>query len=131
MYPGVPGSAINHKKSYCADGVKQKCAKEAPPEWPQPLGIFTKGTQFNPIEFLKTLRNVYESVVNEGGGDAQLSLEHCAFARMTIERTVVCPDGTVLFRLFADLDIPLSTPDNLVIEREGSKYLRLDCLRDD
>jgi hypothetical protein len=129
MYPGVPGALINHKKGYCADGVKVTWKKDTPPEWPQPAGVFTKGTQFSPIEFLKTLREVYESVVNGSGEGTNLSLEHEAFARMTSQRTMVSADGTVLFRLF-DLEMPFSTPDQLLVEHDGSRFLRLDCLRD-
>jgi hypothetical protein len=36
-------------------------------------------------------------------------------------------DDTVLFRLF-DLTIPPSTPDQLIVLRDGCKHLRLDCL---
>jgi hypothetical protein len=32
-------------------------------DWPQPQGIFEKGTHFHPIEFLKTLQEVYEKLV--------------------------------------------------------------------
>jgi hypothetical protein len=34
-----------------------------------------------------------------------------------------------LFKLF-DLDLPTTTPNELIVEIDGSRYLRLDCLRD-
>ncbi|KAG1747820.1 uncharacterized protein EDB91DRAFT_1262895 [Suillus paluster] len=38
MYPGPENSALNHKKGYCADSVKQvlKNGGEDLPPWPQP-----------------------------------------------------------------------------------------------
>jgi hypothetical protein len=129
MYPGIPGSPDNHKKGYCADGVKQNSKTQPPAPWPQPQGIFTKGSYFNPIEFLNTLREVYESVVN-GGENVDLSLEHEAFAKMVMARNTVLQNGTVLFKLF-DLEMPFTTPDQLLVDHGGSKYLRLDCLRGD
>src|SRR6266699_7254783 len=61
-----PGGADNHKRGYCADGAHQivkKCDHDTLPDWPQPQGIFEKGTHFHPIEFLTTLQEVYEKVV--------------------------------------------------------------------
>jgi hypothetical protein len=48
---------------------------------------------------------------------------------MLDKQTTIDQDGTILrlFRLF-DLTIPLSTPDQLVVLRDGRKHLRLDCL---
>jgi hypothetical protein len=59
-----PGGADDHKRGYCADGARQIVKKgdhDTLPDWPQPQGIFEKGTHFHPIEFLKTLREVYGS----------------------------------------------------------------------
>jgi hypothetical protein len=66
MYPGPSGSADNHKEGVCAHGVKQKSDTEKLPEWPQPSGIFVKGRAFIPIEFLKTLRTIYERITPGG-----------------------------------------------------------------
>jgi hypothetical protein len=80
MYPGPSGSAENHKKGYCSDGVKQNMEQSSqnedpprdnkptsctPAQWPQPHGIFTHGTHFNAFAFLTKIREMYEKVVIE------------------------------------------------------------------
>lgn len=143
MYPGAAGSPENHKRGYCSDGAMQKLEhttqNEDPPqahqpsswvlpEWPQPKGIFTDGTQFHPVEFLNTIREMYEQVVVDNvGGD--LILEHVAFASVLSRRTIQLQNGTVLFKLF-DLTCPPSTPEGLIIVHNDNKYLRLDCLQE-
>jgi hypothetical protein len=142
MYPGPSGSAENHKKGYCSDGVKQgmeqSSQNEDPPkdnqptlctspQWPQPQGIFTHGTHFNVFAFLTKIREMYEKVVIEGDS-GELLMEHEAFAKLLLHRTVV-HEGAFLFKLFSleDTD-PIS--DGLVVAREDGRYLRVDCLRD-
>jgi len=143
MYPGPSGSAQNHKRGYCSDGVKQTLksspqnqdppqtnapATHAPPDWPQPESIFTSGTQFDPLRFLAKIREMYVKVVVEKAS-GEFLMEHEAFAALLARRTVVLPDGLILFKLF-DLECSGSTPDNLFVVREESKYLRIDCLRE-
>ncbi|KAG1818937.1 hypothetical protein EV424DRAFT_1281572, partial [Suillus variegatus] len=50
----------NHKKGYCADGVKQssKNTSEGLPLWPQPRGMFSEGRTFHPHAFLSTVQRV-------------------------------------------------------------------------
>jgi hypothetical protein len=126
-----PGGTDNHKRGYCADGVRQILKKgdnDALPDWPQPQGIFEKGTHFYPIEFLKTLREVYEKLVVNRASGVDVLIEYEAFMKTLGKRTTIEQDGTVLFRLF-DLILPSSTPDKLIVLRDsGCKYLRLDCL---
>ena len=134
MYPGgIENPSENHKKSYCADGARQKRRKgeeDDVPEWPQPQGIFTTGTDFHPIEFLKTVREMYERVMVRGECGTDIPIEYEAFGKMLKSRTTIDEEGNILFKLY-DLAMPPSTPDQLVVICDGRKYLRLDCLRDD
>jgi hypothetical protein len=125
-----PGGTDNHKKGYCADGTHQIVKKgdnDSLSDWPQPQGILEKGTHFHPIEFLKTLREVYEKLVVDRTSGVDVPIEYEAFMKMLSNRTTIDQDGTVLFRLF-DLTIPPSTPDKLIVLHDGCKHLRLDCL---
>jgi hypothetical protein len=130
MYPGPSGSPQNHRKGMCSDGVKQAMKNDV--EWPQPLGIFTSGTEFHPIKFLQVLRDVYETMVIRGGDGRDSALEYEAFLKMLRARLTTMEDGHHLFKLFdTDLQIPATTPDELIVEHDGSRYLRVDCLRED
>jgi hypothetical protein len=138
------GAAENHKKGYCSDGVKQNMERSAQnddppssranqppntlsPQWPQPRGIFTNGTHFDALTFLTTIREMYEKVVvNSDSGE--LLMEHEAFASLLVRRTVV-HEGFALFKLFKLGDL-YPMPEGLLIEHEGCKFLRIDCLRD-
>ena len=93
-----PGGADNHKRGYCADGAHQimkKCDHDTLPDWPQPQGIFEKGTHFHPIEFLKTLREVYEKVVVDRASGVDDPIEYEAFTKMLSKRTTIDQDGTI------------------------------------
>jgi hypothetical protein len=127
-----PGGSDNHKRGYCADGARQvkRKGEDDISDWLQPQGFYAKGTQFHPIEFLKTLRSMYERVVVHGEKSADLPVEYEAFGKVLERRTTVDEDGSVLLRLY-DLTMPPSTPDNLVVLHDGFQHLRLDCLRDD
>lgn len=86
-----------------ADGVRSKLeeATDELPDWPQPSGIFVDGTHFNPIAFLKTIRELYEKFVIEGMATEDLGgMEHEAFAKLPAHRTVTGADGRMRFRLF-------------------------------
>ena len=125
-----PGGADNHKRGYCADGARQIVKKgddDTLPDWPQPQGIFEKGTHFYPVKFLKTLREIYEKLVVDRASGIDVPVEYEAFRKMLSKRTTIDQDGTVLFRLF-DLTIPSTTPGKLIVLRDGCKHLRLDCL---
>ncbi|KAJ7157749.1 hypothetical protein C8R46DRAFT_909000, partial [Mycena filopes] len=129
MYPGGKKSPENHKKGYCSDGFKQKVVEGESAPWPQPTGLFTTGSEFHPLIFLTTIREVYEKVVVEGETD--VSMEQEAFLSMLPGRTTISATGAVLFRLFSAFAIPADdeTPDTLFVESEGVKYLRIDALR--
>ncbi|KAG2043854.1 hypothetical protein BDR03DRAFT_807342, partial [Suillus americanus] len=90
MYPGPENLPLNHKKGYCADGVKQssKAAGEELPPWPQPPGIFSEGRIFHPHVFLSMVQHVYEHVFMQGPGETGL-LETEAFSKLLISHTKV------------------------------------------
>ena len=129
MYPGPSGAPENHKRSYCADGVRQKPKPESAdislPDWPQPHGIFVNGTEFHALTFLSKVRELYDKVVDCAAGDSDYSMEDEAFSRMLSSRTIFS-DNHVLFRLF-DLDT-IGSSASLIEELEGLCYLRMDCL---
>lgn len=71
---------------------------------------------------------MYEKVViDKESGD--LLMEHQAFATLLVKRTLTLDEGSVVFKMF-DLEYSPSTPDGLVIVRDGLQYLRIDCLRE-
>ncbi|KAG2738529.1 hypothetical protein P692DRAFT_20758853, partial [Suillus brevipes Sb2] len=131
MYPGPENSPLNHKKGYCADGVKQssKAAGEELPPWPQPRGIFSEGRTFHPHAFLLTVQRVYEHVFMQGPGETDL-LETEAFSKLLISRTKVHEsDNTVLFRLFKDFVTDPTTPRDRIVSHNGEEWLRINYLQ--
>ncbi|KAJ7161440.1 hypothetical protein C8R43DRAFT_947636 [Mycena crocata] len=132
MYPGPSKSPENHKKGYCSDGFKQKIVgvDESAP-WPQPDGIFTAGSNFHPLIFLATLREVYDKSVIQA--DIKLTMDHEAFLAMLQQPgRVITSGGAVLFRMFSSFIVPPGdpTPDLLFTEQNGANYLRIDALQD-
>ncbi|KAJ3747519.1 hypothetical protein DFH05DRAFT_1359498, partial [Lentinula detonsa] len=79
MYPGPKNSPENHKLGYCSDGVSQK---NLDIQWPQPQGIFTKGKNFYPIPFLKTLRLIYDELIIQKRPIGELTMESQAFVEL-------------------------------------------------
>ncbi|KAJ7467666.1 hypothetical protein FB451DRAFT_1178035 [Mycena latifolia] len=132
MYPGPKKSPENHKRGYCSDGFKQKVTDGEFAPWPQPDGLFTTGSEFHPLPFLSAIREVYEKVVVEK--DYNISMEHEAFLGMLRKsgRIIKTDSGAVLFKLFTGFTIPSDdpTPEVLFVEITGTKYLRIDALRD-
>ncbi|GBE88685.1 hypothetical protein SCP_1400900 [Sparassis crispa] len=142
MWPGPEGAGNNHKKGYCSDGVMQKAKtvdkvlggmtetmQEHPPDWPQPHGIFSNGTTFHPGEFLAAIRELYDCMVVKGSTGGDRAMEYNAFAVLLSKCTIVSNDGAVLFELFSSLTMAsASMYAGLIIERDGSKYLRIDFL---
>ncbi len=132
-YVGGVGSADNHKKFHCADGVKSKDKKDPSPPWPQPDGIFSAGTHFHPLVFLQTFRLLFEKLAIENADGADLDAELLAFAEMVHKRTItVDVDGggqNVLFRLYDHLTMSPHFPQ-IVATHEGKQYLRIDCISD-
>jgi hypothetical protein len=97
------------------------------PDWPQPHGIFELGTKFHPANFLAALRNVYGQVTQGYTGDA-FPMESQALIKLLHARLTIAEDGRHLFKLYA-LELPSSTPPDLIVEHNGSRYMRVDYLR--
>ncbi|KAI0344794.1 hypothetical protein BDW22DRAFT_1326664, partial [Trametopsis cervina] len=141
MFPGPEGSATNHKRGLCSDGVPTHMHNvkyngtttyETTPRWPQPAGIFTRDKKthcFHAFEFLKAVRHMYEKTVIQNDASS-LGMEYEAFADMLLQRAKRSEDGNMLFRLFPQLQLSSSTPSSLLVMHEGQQYLRIDCLRD-
>ncbi|KAG2125201.1 hypothetical protein BD769DRAFT_1388490 [Suillus cothurnatus] len=131
MYPGPENSPLNHKKGYCADGVKQssKTASEELPPWPQPRGIFSEGRTFHPHVFLSTVQRVYEHVFMQGPGETDL-LETEVFLKLLISCTNVHKsDNMVLFWLFKGFITDPTTPHDWIVSHDGEEWLRINYLQ--
>ncbi|KAG2059579.1 hypothetical protein BDR06DRAFT_1066230, partial [Suillus hirtellus] len=130
MYPGPENSPLNHKRGYCADGVKQvsKNSSEDLPPWPQPQGLFSEGRTFHLHAFLLAVQCVYEYVSLQGPGEMDL-LETEAFAKLLVSRTEICQDGAVLFRLFTDFIVDPLTPRDRIVVRDDKQWLRINFLQ--
>ncbi|EIW64988.1 uncharacterized protein TRAVEDRAFT_159779 [Trametes versicolor FP-101664 SS1] len=146
-YPGPEGSDLNHKKLYCSDGVRQAAQKvktligsqpvdvlEEPPPFPQPSEVFTNGTHFHPIRFISAVQELYERVIAAHSPGGASAMQDLAFASLLRERTQVVPateeqQSMVLFKLYSSLQMG-SCPPEIIIERSGERYLRIDYLSD-
>jgi len=71
------------------------------------------------------LREVYVKVVVGCASGVDIPIEYEAFIKMLGKWTTIDQDGTVLFWLF-DLTLPSSTPDKLIVLRDGHKHLHLE-----
>ena len=149
MYPGPTKSPQNHKRGYCSDGcpvsfdrfakVKKEPAtqaqsttatKDSPPQYPQPDGIFSNGDSFNCIQFLQHVKDIYERAVMREQNQAvsDFTIEDQAFALMLESRTLQLHNETVGFRLYEGLHIDETTASKLVVELDGTRYLRMQML---
>ncbi|KAG1774617.1 hypothetical protein EV702DRAFT_1047571 [Suillus placidus] len=130
MYPGPENSGYNHRRGFCADGAKQVSKTEPPPPWPQPPGIFSEGKHFHPRAFLETVKQIYEQVFLRPSGESP-ALEQEAFAMMLLDRSTTLEEsGTVLFKLYEELEIDSSTPDALLTVHNGVKHLHIEYLQE-
>ncbi|KAG2115631.1 hypothetical protein DEU56DRAFT_748514, partial [Suillus clintonianus] len=129
MYPGPKNSGYNHRWGFCADGAKQVSKNEPPPPWPQPPGIFSEGKRFHPRAFLEIVKQIYEQVFLRPSGESP-ALEQEAFAMMLLDQSMTLESGTVLFKLYEELEIDESTPDALLIVHNGVKHLRVEYLQE-
>lgn len=140
MYPGPTGAPENHKRGCCSDGVKSKppdnTSSNYLPYWPQPNGIFSGGTSFNPQAFLSAIRDIYEKVViGTGDGDGvgdEKSMEYAPVTKMLQKRTSIRADGAIFFLLYPEFTVD-SCLDEWVIKESSESgdetYLCMDCLR--
>ncbi|KAG1834789.1 hypothetical protein EV424DRAFT_1309714 [Suillus variegatus] len=127
--PGRKNSGYNHRRGFCADGAKQVSKNEPPPPWPQPPGIFSEGKHFHPRAFLETVKQIYEQVFLRPSGESP-ALEQEAFATMLLDRSTTLESGTVLFKLYEELEIDETTPDALLTMHNGAKHLRIEYLQE-
>ncbi|KAJ8581309.1 hypothetical protein M405DRAFT_868786 [Rhizopogon salebrosus TDB-379] len=75
------------------------------PPWPQLPGVFCQGKHFHPRTFLEAVEQVHDP-----------ALEQEAFIRMLIDRLTTLESGTVLFKLYDELEIDGSTSDTFLQE---------------
>ncbi|KAJ8596095.1 hypothetical protein M405DRAFT_782130 [Rhizopogon salebrosus TDB-379] len=129
MYPAPENSGYNHRRGFCADGAKQVSKNEPPPPWPQPPGVFSEGKHFHPRAFLETVKQIYEQVFLRPSGESP-ALEQEAFVRMLLDRSTTLESGTVLFKLYEELEIDSSTPDALLTIHGGIQHLRVEYLQE-
>lgn len=66
-------------------------------------------------------------VVEHEEGD--MPMENEAFVSLLKRRTIAIDNGSILFKTY-DLEVPDTTPEGLMVEYKGERYLRLDCLRE-
>jgi len=141
--PGIPHSSLSSKpyvavKSHGGQdasilivqqiAIMMGCAvlphlRNLPP-WPQPLGIFSEGKYFRPRAFFETVKQIYEQVFLRLSGEIP-ALEQEAFIRMLLDRSTTLESGTVLFKLYEELEIDSSTPDALLTVHGGTRHLRV------
>lgn len=141
MYPKGRGARENHPRGYCSDGapvhmtpIKHKKTKgdERPPPFPQPAGIFTEGTLFDPLTLLRQIRPLYERLIIGGDPEGDLDIEAQAFLKLLRDR-IEFPENqdTPVFRLYSTLQLKEHYMDQLIFEYNGVRYLRLPCLQYD
>ncbi|OJA09574.1 hypothetical protein AZE42_11508 [Rhizopogon vesiculosus] len=58
------------------------------------------------------------------------TLEHEAFTRMLLDRLTTLESGTVLFKLYEDLEVDASMHDALMAVHGGVKHLRVEYLQE-
>lgn len=130
MYPAPEGSPLNHRRGYCADGVKQFSKVEELPPWPQPPTIFSGGHTFHPAALLSTLKDLLERAVMQLPNGLTV-MEDEAFASLIKSRLIRTNDGHVVFRLFQEFEVDPSTPDAYFHVHNGIKYLHLAYLEEE
>ena len=128
MYPGATGSPLNHRRGYCSDGapVRVKCGGHIP--YPQPPGIFTKAEHFHHLPFLFAVRELHRRVSDERLTMDNLDLDYFAFSKLLGSRLIKNGED-YLFQLWTSLKIDEQAVSGLLVEHNGRRYLRIDCLR--
>jgi hypothetical protein len=114
---------------FCADSTKQVFKNKPPPPWTQLPGIFSEGKRFHPHAFLKTVKQIYEQVFLWPSGESP-ALKQEAFAMMLLDWSTTLKEGTVLFKLYEELEIDNSMPDALLTVHNGIKHLHIEYLQE-
>ena len=132
MYPGPEGSALNHKRGYCSDGVKQVSKHEEIPPWPQPYGIFTTGKTFHPPAFYRTVQDIYERYCSAGSEPTPIAtMEVFTFVQLLASHIRTFDDGSMGFRLHSDYELDKATPNSCIARPEdgSGEFLRIPYLQ--
>ena len=115
MYPGPEGSFLNHKRTYCNDGIRQVSKVDEVPPWPQPRSVFTAGKTFHPQAFYVTLQDTYECYCMPSADPAPTpTMEAVAFVRLLASRIHTFNDNVIGFRLFSDYKLNARTPSSYI-----------------
>ena len=130
MYPTPEGSPLNHRRGYCADGVKQFSKVEELPPWPQPPNIFSGGHTFYPAALLSTLKDLLECAVMQLPNNLTV-MEDEVFASLIKSCLIRTDDGHILFHLFQEFEVDPSTPNTFFYIHHNVKYLHLAYLEEE
>ncbi|OAX37182.1 hypothetical protein K503DRAFT_248969 [Rhizopogon vinicolor AM-OR11-026] len=84
---------------------------------------------WHPHAFLETVKQTYEQVFLRLTGESP-ALEQEAFMRMLLDQSTTLESGTMLFKLYEDLEVDASTPDALMAVHGGIKHLRVEYLKE-
>ena len=110
MYPALEGSPLNHRRGYCAEGVKQSSKVKELLPWPQPHRICSDGHTFHPTALLDTPKDLLERSI--------MQLPHTlttmgdkAFAALIKSCLIRTNDGHFLFCFFQEFAVDPSTPN--------------------
>lgn len=126
---GARSSAQEQKSTI--NGVVVKVIEDPPP-YPQPNGIFSKGTHFHPLPFLQEVKSLYERIVER---QELLTTQDAAFALLLHQRTLVIPASADsprtmnLFKLYTSLTMG-DCPAYMLTEYDSARYLHLDYLNE-
>ena len=110
---------------------------EEPPPWPQPNNIFMRGMHFWPKRFCRTVRELYDTIIDGNTTGGTRAMEFKAFADMLCKCLVVIPAtateaSCIRFKLYRGLELgeqPGSPSD--IIDVNGVKYLHITYLSED
>ncbi|KAG1861789.1 hypothetical protein DFJ58DRAFT_871798 [Suillus subalutaceus] len=88
------------------------------------------GKHFHPRVFLETVKQIYEHVFLRPLVKLCPALEQEVFATMLLDRTMTLELGTMLFKLYEELEIDGSTPDALLTVHNSVRHLRVEYLQE-
>ena len=118
--------AAESKQNEDPPKARQPTTELTLPNWPQPNSLFKntggkKGMVFNYHVFLRTLTSTYKAV----DSNADLLLEETTFLTVLAQHSIQINNGSVLFKLFDILNIPLPS-QALIIDYHNNKYLKIN-----
>ncbi|KIK73516.1 hypothetical protein PAXRUDRAFT_20763 [Paxillus rubicundulus Ve08.2h10] len=128
-----PGGKKSHRRPKHAQAatqsysIKQTSKVEVLPPWPQPQGIFSDGHAFHPVAFLNTVKDLVKHVVMHQPGNLTV-MEGEAFAALA-QSHIFTADGHILFQLFKEFEVNISTPNHYFHVHDSIKYLHISYLK--